>query len=202
MIEDSKNEVLLTTVRSWLISHNVKQTALNDLITIINNRLTNTLPKDPRTLLQTSKTVSPQPVGNGQYWHHGLRQCIENVFAGIHESREIEININLDGLPVYKSSKDEFWPILFNIHGMTHIKPMVIGIYCGKSKPTDLNAFLNPFVDEMIDILNNGITVDNHKITVKIRCFICDSPARAFVKGSLALSYKLITNTFFYPLQV
>lgn len=181
--EDYKNEALLSAIRNWSIFHNIKQNALKDLIAIINDRLPNVLPKDPRTLLQTAKTVSLKPIGEGQYWHHGLRECIENIFANTNESTTISININLDGLPVYKSSKEEFWPILFNIHGMTHIKPMVIGIYSGKGKPTDLNAFLHDFVNEMNDVLTNEIIINDFKISVKLRCFICDSPARAFIKG-------------------
>lgn len=89
----------------------------------------------------------------------------------------------MDGLPIYKSSKDEFWPILFNIFEMPEIKPMVIGIYCGKHKPVDLTEFLSPFVEEMKTVLENGIDINQHNISVKIRCFICDSPARAFIKG-------------------
>lgn len=75
----------------------------------------------------------------------------------------------MDGLPIYNSSKDEFWPILFNIYEMPEVKPMVIGVYWGKGKPSDLNAFLKHFVDEMAEIMKTGITVNNRKFNVKIR---------------------------------
>lgn len=78
---------------------------------------------------------------------------------------------------------------------------MIIGIYSGKTKPTDLNAFLTPFVNEL-DIMECGLPINGHKINVKLRCFICDSPARAFVKGMYTLTYfnncflKSDTNLF------
>lgn len=181
--EDDKNEALSTALKNWSLEHNIKQSALRDFIKIINDRLPNVLPKDPRTLLQTTQDIPLTPLGQGQYWHHGLRQCLQSLFADLNESKSISINVNLDGLPIYKSSKDEFWPILFNIVELPHVEPMIIGIYSGKSKPTDLNAFLAPFVDELNEILVHGVLINSHKINVKLRCIICDSPARSFVKG-------------------
>lgn len=95
----------------------------------------------------------------------------------------ISININIDGIPLFKSSKLQFWPILFNITEMPEIAPMTIAIFHGQTKPTSLDDFLNQYVDELIDVLKHGISINGHKIMVKLRCFICDSPARAFLKG-------------------
>lgn len=97
----------------------------------------------------------------------------------------------MDGLPIYKSSREEFWPILFNIFEMPNVAPMVAGIYSGKSKPLNLDGFLMPMVNELKPILQEGIIINDHKITVKIRCFIADSPARAFIKGThMSLAYR------------
>ena len=108
---------------------------------------------------------------------------LEQAFPAIHQLDSISLNINIDGLPLYKSSKDEFWPILFNIQEAPTLQSMVIGIYCGKGKPSDANLFLNRFVVEMEDVLKKGVEINGHTISVSIRCFICDSPARAFIKG-------------------
>lgn len=67
---------------------------------------------------------------------------------------------------------------------LPQIKPMVIAIWCGHGKPTELNEFLGPFVDELSDILENHIHINFHRITVFARCFICDTPARAYIKGN------------------
>lgn len=73
--------------------------------------------------------------------------------------------------------------ILILILELPHIEPIVVSIWCGNGKPTELNEFLDPFVEELIEILENRIHINNYKLTVCIRCFICDTPARAYIKG-------------------
>lgn len=51
-----------------------------------------------------------------------------------HITTSIAINISIDGLPIFKSSKSEFWPILFNIYG-TRATPKIFGLYLGNGKP-------------------------------------------------------------------
>lgn len=60
---------------------------------------------------------------------------------------------------------------------------MIVAVWCGDSKPTDLTAYLDPFVTEMNHLLENGLHLNGKKITVLLRSFICDTPARAFLKG-------------------
>lgn len=66
---------------------------------------------------------------------------------------------------------------------MPRIKPMVIGIFLEKGMPLDVNAYHSPFIDELVKLMAEGVIINEYKISLKIRCFICDSPARAFVKG-------------------
>lgn len=67
---------------------------------------------------------------------------------------------------------------------------MAISIWCGDSKPDNVNEFLLPFVNELNKILREGIRIQNHQIHVMIRCFACDSPARAFIKGTVNFNHK------------
>lgn len=60
---------------------------------------------------------------------------------------------------------------------------MVVCVWCGETKPTEVNEYLELFVIELNEIFRNGIRIGDHSITVSCRCFICDSPARAFIKG-------------------
>ena len=150
----------------------------------------NLLPLDPRTLLKTPTKITYYELSNGKYWHNGFANCLRNYFISIEESKLISININIDGLPIFKSSKEGFWPILFNIYEIPDFKPMCIGVFSGKGKPADLKEFLSPFVNEMNDILENGLIINGISISVSIRAFICDAPARAFVKGRVILTTK------------
>ncbi|XP_045461545.1 uncharacterized protein LOC123671624 [Harmonia axyridis] len=174
----------------------------------------NILPHDPRTLLKTYHTIVMVKIGeNGHYWHHGLQFSLQKMLTSIQNlPKKISLNISMDGLPIYKSSRSEFWPILFNIHELPEIKPMIIGIYCGKGKPSNLAEYLTPFVEEAKPILSEGLIINGNNTTVKIRCFVCDSPARAFIKGVTNFNskhgclkcttvgeYSHISHTVYFP---
>lgn len=62
------------------------------------------------------------------------------------------------------------------------ISPFVIAIWCGEGKAL-LNEYLAQFVDEFISLSNSGISINNHKIHIYIKAFVCDTPARAYIKG-------------------
>lgn len=104
-------------------------------------------------------------------------------FANIRESISIAINLNVDGVNLYDNGTEQFWPILCNVHAMPNINPIIVGIFHGRHKPAKIEEFLGPFVDEAVPILKSGILINGYKLTVSIRAIICDSPARAFVKG-------------------
>lgn len=180
-------------LKKWAVDHRISHMALKDLMHILNERFDKAdepvLPDDPRTLLQTPPTISVMPLDDGEYWHHGIENCLRKIFPTLNQPKTISLTINIDGLPIFNSSSVQFWPILFNIAEMPQIPPMVIGIYCGKAKTSDIDSFFTPFVDEMREIMANGLQINSHKINVKLRCFVCDSPARAFVKG-MRVVYK------------
>ena len=60
--------------------------------------------------------------------------------------------------------------------------PFITSIFHGKTKPP-LNDFIIPFINEFNDLEKNGINFKGKIYGVKIRSFICDAPAKAFVKG-------------------
>ena len=109
-------------------------------------------------------------------FHTISENCIRHYYHDINEPTTISVNVNIDGLPLYKNGTDQIWPILCNVNGNPALKPMIIGIFHGKTKPKKVEDFLKPFVDELVPILQTGIVINNHKITVKLRAFICDSP--------------------------
>lgn len=51
-------------------------------------------------------------------------------------------------------------------------------------KPKDVNAFLEPFVGELNEILRNGLVINGKTVHFKVRCFICDTPARSMLRGN------------------
>jgi len=57
-----------------------------------------------------------------------------------------------------KSSGSTFWPILGYIRQFNQTV-FPIGIYWGHEKPGDSNIFMNDFIEEVRDLILNGITV-------------------------------------------
>ncbi|XP_043472973.1 uncharacterized protein LOC122505427 [Leptopilina heterotoma] len=110
----------------------------------------------------------------------GLAECI-NVKE--YKSEEIWLIFNSDGLPLFKSGPGEFWPILCRIYNDPDVyDPFPVLIYHGNSKPKDLEVYLDEFINELNSILENGISISGKKFKVLIKCFTCDTLARAFLK--------------------
>lgn len=66
---------------------------------------------------------------------------------------------------------------------MPLVKPMIIGIWSGFGKPDCLTEYLGPFMRDIHFAIWNGIEVNGNRIEVGINSFICDSPARCWLKG-------------------
>jgi hypothetical protein len=62
---------------------------------------------------------------------------------------KLNLVINIDGAPLYRSSKTNVWPVLGRITNIKDSRPFVISIYYGPSKPPCLEDFLCPFIEEM-----------------------------------------------------
>lgn len=75
----------------------------------------------------------------------------------------IELVINIDGLPISKSSGSQLWPILGSVFGFKDI--FIIGIYHGNSKkPESAHLFLERLVVESKHVIENGILFNNKKL--------------------------------------
>ena len=91
----------------------------------------------------------------------------------------ILLTFNIDGLPLYKSSNDQVWPILCYVEKE---KVFTVSLFVGKSKPYPLEDFLDLFIQELTSLNENGIELNGQHRNIVTRAFICDSPARSFLK--------------------
>lgn len=89
------------------------------------------LPADPRTLLGTPRNKETM---EGNYWHYGVKNALRDTLENVSDvPGNISIRLNLDGIPLSKSSSVDCWPILVDIWELKRVPPCVIGVYCGKS---------------------------------------------------------------------
>ncbi|XP_018406151.1 PREDICTED: uncharacterized protein LOC108782375, partial [Cyphomyrmex costatus] len=91
----------------------------------------------------------------------------------------IKVSINIDGLPLSKSSQKQLWPILGSVKPLKNV--FVIGIYYGEEKPKDVNDFLKDFVIEAKQLCTEGIYIKDILLQCTIDSLICDMPAKSFV---------------------
>ena len=110
--------------------------------------------------------------------------AVDLTDSGRADLKIIYVQINIDGLPLFKSSNVQLWPILGRIDNPIQGEPFIIGLFCGRSKPVHVEEYLRDFITEMQALENDGFQFEgfNHQLHVKISCFICDAPATAFIK--------------------
>lgn len=187
----------------WAIENNITHVALNKLLEILKSKYPN-LPSDARTLLKTPRKVVVKDVEPGHYCHFGLKNCIQKLFSrySFQNIQIIEVYINIDGLPLSKSSNSELYPILCSLVKNRSVVD-IVGVYHGNKKPTDANVYLREFVDEAIALTTDGILLNDRIYPFKIKAFICDTPAKAFIKftkghmGYYSCSKCYIEGSFF-----
>lgn len=223
---------LSNKLRTWAIDKKINKRAVTALLEILRSAGFEFLPKDSRTLLETPRTVKIVNLAGGKYWHNGLTHCLTQVFSKLSSNLCVQLNVSIDGLPLFKSSPVTFWPILANVYGNKNLKfnfslifktlqcskilyefkgfpeiqPMAIGIWCGNGKPSNLNEYLRAFCNDIDTITKSSIMINGYHLDVKIRVFLCDSPARSFLKGFYFIvfyiyhtNFHICINMFLHP---
>lgn len=178
----SKN--LKDELSEWAVQNNIRLNALSRLLKIVKPHVSETLPLDARTLLKTPRQTLIREVLPGEYYHFGVYKGIiqflksHSRFASI--KNDVEIMVNIDGLPISASSNSQLWPILCSVFQYNHV--FMVGLYHGKNKkPESSNDFLSDFIHEICDMTINGIFYDGKTYGFKIKGFSVDCPAKSFM---------------------
>lgn len=183
--QDNGEENLFFQLRHWAVQYNIPQNALNKLLKIL-IIFHKKLPLDCRTLLKINLSMPSRQLEKGNLCYMGLLQPLKQFISRCTPlqllNNEIEISFNIDGLLLFKSSNIQLWPILGLIKNCPKENPFVIAMYCGDSKPSPIDIFLEDFVNELFQLLHEGFLFENKLYTVKVHSFICDVPARAYIK--------------------
>ncbi|KAI8116057.1 hypothetical protein CVS40_11806, partial [Lucilia cuprina] len=169
--EDAKSDVIdnmdiKREIAVWAVKHTITNRAINDLLSILIKHFP-FLPKDARTLKQTPRDAPIVPIEGGNYVHYGLKDCLTDFLScTTFLNNSIDLNINIDGFPVSKSSLSQTWPILINVNGTGSV--LTAGISSGHCKPKDVNEFLHPFVNELTEVMKEHFTFDNKTYKLSI----------------------------------
>ncbi|XP_064465345.1 uncharacterized protein LOC135376812 [Ornithodoros turicata] len=173
-----------TRLRIWSVETGVTHSQLTGLLNILHTHpCFSNLPRSARTLLKTPR-ASPdfQDIHPGKYHHFGLASGLRYVLKNALSLPDILLlNVNIDGLPLTKSTTQQFWPILCDVVNCEKSEPFPVGIYFGHTKPSNANDYLKLFVSEVKELLLNGVEIGGSHVPIKIEAFVCDAPARAFI---------------------
>lgn len=166
----------------WATQSGCSRSSLNDLLTVLRKHGLR-VPRDSRTLLQTPRSVNTLQKCGGDYLYLGIESGILKVVSThpeqFSDANEISLTFNVDGVPLFKSTNVQMWPILCSIK---KFEPFVVALFCGNSKPSSVHDYLSDFLVELNNLVQNGISVGDDVLTVSVGSFICDAPARAFLK--------------------
>ena len=141
---DQENE-LKHFLGQWITDYHITGNAGNAFLKGLKclkkqNGIYEHLPNDIRTLLKTPRTVNLQDIAGGRYFHFGLETGILNYLVALPSSSlpsKVHVIINVDGIPLTRSSRSNFWPISGLVTGS--VNPFPIGVFHGPSKPDSAN---------------------------------------------------------------
>ena len=183
----TNSEAMAERLRIWALKTYQTHTALNGLLEILRDTTSYKLPKDARTLLRTKQCGREiKQIAGGEFRYPGIKAALVKQLGNVQPKvNKFSLNFSIDGLPLHKSSRKQFWPILMCIEEMPEVPVLMVGNFLGESKPASLKEYLEPIVNELNELMETGIVIANKLITVRVWAFIADSPARAFIKGRL-----------------
>ena len=138
--------ILAAELASRAANKKTTKVALNQLLAVLKKYNIGTLSKDSRSLLRTPRNVDVVEKCGGSYRYLAWANAITRVLSAVnYESDQINLILNTDGIPVFKSSNIQLWPILCLFGGF---HPLLVAAFSGEKKPNDVNSFLRDFLQE------------------------------------------------------
>lgn len=179
---------LRVQLAEWASKYKLSHAALRSLLAILICFLPGLLPKDHRKLLQTGSVArcDIKNLAGGQYHYFGIQKQLSSLVERVSSVRDsccLNLQFNVDGLPLFKSSGGTFWPILCKVLHHDTPTPFVVALFYGLTKPNNLDEYLGDFVKEMLELIENGFEFANQRFQVVLSSIVCDAPARAFLKN-------------------
>ncbi|KAJ8675083.1 hypothetical protein QAD02_010869 [Eretmocerus hayati] len=101
----------------------------------------------------------------------GIEFCIGLLLANVDIYEDFGIDINIDVLPIFKTSGEILWSILGYSRKYKYKPPFVSGIVSGDGKLDPIDLYLQTFLDAIDRFEDKGMSSDGKKVKVMIRCF-------------------------------
>ena len=182
---DSADDVpVRENLATFVTKHTLSVLATRDLLRIFRQAGVRDLPRDRRSLLRTPRSIDDvRDACGGKFKYLGLENGIRQFLTArpaVARDRDIlQITVNVDGLPLHKSTNVQFWPIVCTLDTR---EAFIVALYQGDKKPNDVNEFLREFLQEFELLHANGLEFNGKHFAITLKCWVCDAPARSFLK--------------------
>ena len=174
---------LTNNLARWVLNYQISMNANNDLLTILRQYGHPEMPKCTRTLLKTQRQVQSEIKCGRDYICLAIANSISRVFASNPyvqmDSNAIDLVVNVDGVPLHKSSSTQIWPIIYKF---ATYPPFINSLLCGSKKPDNSGEFAHDFLLEFDVLRETGFQYGNHVFLINLHAFVCDAPAIQFLK--------------------
>lgn len=127
---------------SWAIQSNTSHASIESLLAVMARYPTidtSSLPKTARGLLGTKSEIVIRELSGMKYFYFGIEEQLSKILSNSNcPAGDVQLAINVDGLPLFKSSSTSCWPVLCRIVNIEKSKVFPIALTVGNNKPTDL----------------------------------------------------------------
>jgi len=170
----------------WSVKYNICHNACNALLKILQEHTLCNFFKDARSLLKTPRQTEILKICGGKFFCWSLSDIIANMLLK-YDTKHIDLLFNIDGLPLSKSSNASLWPILCS--NTMHNDVYIVGTYFGDKKPENSNIFLQPLINDLINLINESYF---HNNIIKINLFglIYNTPATHECKKDFFILFR------------
>lgn len=138
------------------------------------------LPKNYSKILKTpqSKELKVVKMAGGEYLGFDLKSDLQSILIENPNLDNIVLNVNIDGVPAAGNSEWSFCVITTLVTNVNI--SFISGVFHGKHKPVDQNEFVRPYVDQLEQLCNDGLSIGTSRsVPVKLLAATLDAIGRA-----------------------
>lgn len=123
-------------LQSWAVRfrQNLTVETIDSLLNILRSENIPNLPKSAVTLLQTKTSKSIRSMRSlkntfGSYVYFGLEEGLKNIVTNDFTENTIKLLFNIDGLPLFNNSSQQFWTNLgLIVHNDYESQPFIVAV--------------------------------------------------------------------------
>jgi hypothetical protein len=104
--------------------------------------------------------------------HVGLTQMLTDKENELQATQVLELAMNIDGVPLFRSSSYSLWPVLCSVVNIKTPSVFVVALYGGKSKPSNLD-FLSDTIQELNKLITEGISMHGKQFKIILKYCVC-----------------------------